>query len=110
MKLLFDQNLSPRLVEVLQDVYPGSMHVRQLRLEKADDVTVWHVAAALGFTIVSKDSDFRQRSFVFGAPPRVIWIGLGDASTTEIQELLRNRFNDIDAFCNDSEASFLVLQ
>lgn len=110
MNLLFDQNLSYRLVEVLRDIYPGAMHVQQLGLERADDNTIWHVAANQGFTIVSKDSDFRQRSFVYGAPPRVIWIALGDLSTSGVEDLLRRRRVEVESFHHDSEASFLILR
>lgn len=65
MKLLFDQNLSPRLAQRLRDLYPGSLHVRDAGLESADDVAVWEYAREHGFTLVSKDSDFRQMSFVY---------------------------------------------
>ncbi|MBZ5546083.1 MAG: DUF5615 family PIN-like protein, partial [Acidobacteriia bacterium] len=80
MKLLFDQNLSPRLVQALASVYPDSVHVRDCGLQHADDESVWEFAGRNGFTIVSKDSDFRQRSFLFGFPPKVIWVRLGNCS------------------------------
>ena len=63
MRLLFDQNLSPRLDETLQDLYPESLHVRVVGLESADDAVVWQYAKEYDLTIVSKDSDFRQLSF-----------------------------------------------
>ena len=78
MRLLFDQNLSPRLKEALEDIYPGSLHVKDVGLESADDVTVWTYASERGLTIASKDSDFRQLSFAFGHPPKVIWIRCGN--------------------------------
>jgi hypothetical protein len=66
VKLLLDQNLSPRLLRTLEAVYPGSSHVRLLGLRDADDVVVWEFARDHDFIIVSKDSDFHQRSFVLG--------------------------------------------
>ena len=77
MRLLFDQNLPVRLVPALAELYPDSVHVRQLGLERADDDSVWKHAAAHGLTIVSKDADFHQLSFVRGQPPKVIWIRRG---------------------------------
>lgn len=74
MKLLFDQNLSPRLVRLLADLFPGSTHVRDVGLGEADDVTIWTYAGLHGYTIVSKDSDFQQRSLLNGAPPKFIWL------------------------------------
>ena len=73
MKLLFDENLSPRLVDLLLIVFPESSHVRNVGLAKAADDRVWSYAQEHGFVIVSKDSDFDQRSFVLGAPPKVVW-------------------------------------
>ncbi|MCE2502698.1 MAG: DUF5615 family PIN-like protein [Chlorobi bacterium] len=72
MKFLFDQNLLPRLVVLLEDIYPGSLHVRDVRLHDSSDTLIWEYAKTNNFTIVSKDSDVHQRSFVFCAPPKVI--------------------------------------
>jgi predicted nuclease of predicted toxin-antitoxin system len=74
VKLLFDQNLAPRLVAQVTDVFPGSEHVRNVGLAAADDVAVWEYAKAAGFAIVSKDADFRQLSFLYGSPPKVVWL------------------------------------
>ncbi len=72
MRLLFDQNLSFRLVNVLADLYAGSVHVRDVGLEAADDDAVWEYAKANRLVIVSKDSDFHHRSILRGFPPKVI--------------------------------------
>ena len=109
MRLLFDQNLSPHLRDMLADLYPGSIHVRDVELQSADDVDIWEYAAQQGLTIVSKDSDFRQRSFLFGHPPKVIWLRRGNCSTTEIETILRNHYDDIVAFDEDDVGSFFAL-
>ena len=90
MKLLFDQNLSPGLVQLLADVYPNSTHVLDTALDKAEDLDVWTFAREHGFTIVSKDGDFRQLSFLLGAPPKVIWVRLGNCTTRDIETALRS--------------------
>ena len=64
MKLLFDENLSPKLVRLLDDLFPNSVHVRDLGLKAADDPIVWKYAQDNGLTICSKDSDMHQRSCV----------------------------------------------
>ncbi len=109
MKLLFDQNLSFRFIELFSDIYPGSAHVRDVGLQAAKDEAVWLYARQHGLTIISKDVDFHQRSLLFGAPPRVIWIALGNCSTDDIATLLRNRHRDILDFEQMSEAVFLAL-
>jgi len=76
MKLLLDQNLSPRLPQLLFDLFPGSVHVRDVGLRDAADA-IWQYAKAHAFVVVSKDSDFQQRSLLLGAPPKFIWLRLG---------------------------------
>jgi predicted nuclease of predicted toxin-antitoxin system len=60
VRLLFDQNLSPRLVVLLSDVYAGCTHVQTVGLDRAGDEAVWTYARERGFTIVTKDSDFHD--------------------------------------------------
>ena len=88
MKLFFDQNLSPALVRRLADVYPDSAHVLDAGLDKADDRAVWRFARQHGFAIVSKDGDFRQLSFLIGAPPKIIWVRLGNCTTRDIEAVI----------------------
>lgn len=109
MKLLFDHNLSPRLVRSLTSVYPGSIHVRDVELQSADDFVVWRYARDNGFTIVSKDSDFHQLSFLRGHPPKVVWIRRGNCSTDEIESILRLYSIDLSEFDADPSASYLAL-
>jgi|TARA_B100000315_G_scaffold256507_1_gene302581 predicted nuclease of predicted toxin-antitoxin system len=109
MRFLFDQNLSPRLQDLLADLYPGSIHVRAVGLKSADDEAVWSYAAQHGLTIVSKDSDFRQRSFLFAHPPKVVWVRRGNCSTTEVEAMLRGHHDNLATFEQDEEGSFLAL-
>ncbi len=109
MRLLLDQNLSPRLIGLVADLYPESTPARSIGLQAADDATVWTHAARQGFAIVSKDADFHQRSFLLGHPPKVIWIRRGNCSTDEIAALLRAHHADLLALDRDDTASFLAL-
>ena len=85
MKFLFDENLSPRLVAGLSDVFPASVHVRDVGLARATDAAIWRYARGHDLAIVSKDSDFHQVSFLRGAPPKVIWIRRGNCTTADIE-------------------------
>lgn len=109
MKLLFDQNLSHRLVAQLSVEFPNSKHVREVGFATASDADVWAYAAANGFAIVSKDTDFQQRALVYGHPPKVIWVKLGNCPTSAVADLLRARMAEIGAFDSDAAAAFLVL-
>jgi len=109
VKLLFDQNLSPYLVSKLVDLFPHSAHVRDFDLQRADDEHLWRFAIEHGFAIVSKDSDFHQRSFLYGPPPKVSWIQRGNCPTETIELILRERAPDIRYFLDTPEAAFLML-
>jgi predicted nuclease of predicted toxin-antitoxin system len=109
VKLLFDQNLSLNLVIRLADLFPDSVHVRQVGLEAADDQVVWEYAKNNNLIICSKDGDMHQRSFLFGAPPKVVWVRLGNCSTTDVENLLRRNLASLQVFENDAVASFLSL-
>jgi predicted nuclease of predicted toxin-antitoxin system len=109
VRLLFDENVAPRLVEALSDLFPDSVHVRQIGLSSATDEAVWRHATSEGLVIVSKDSDFHQRSLLYGFPPKVIWVRSGNCSTDQIIRLLRSHAEDLERFATDSESSFLEI-
>lgn len=109
MKLLFDENLSPKLVTTLADVFPASAHVDRVGLGGASDTEVWEYARQHCYTLVSKDSDFHERSLLCGFPPKVVWIKRGNCTNKQIELLLRNRAEHIGALINDPEAAFLIL-
>jgi predicted nuclease of predicted toxin-antitoxin system len=108
VKLLLDENLSPRLAEGLCSLYPESIHLRDGGLRGASDAQVWRYALENGFMIVSKDSDFAQRSLLLGGLPKVIWLRIGNCTTARADLVLRNAVARIRAF-EASEESCLVL-
>jgi len=107
--LLFDENLSPRLVGLLADIYPGCTHVHSCGLGSASDADVWEFAKSGSFTIVSKDSDFEERSIIVGSPPKLIWIRAGNCSTKEIERILRAAQPAIERFIQNENESCLIL-
>jgi predicted nuclease of predicted toxin-antitoxin system len=109
VKLLFDENVSPKLVGLLEEEYSGSAHVRDLGLRGAPDGRIWDHARENAFVIVSKDDDFRQRSFLQGAPPKVVWLHVGNAGTTPIAELLREQAPRLRRFEDEGESALLIL-
>lgn len=98
MKLHFDENLSPKLTNRLSDIFPNSLHVRDVGLKASDDPLVWDYAKNNDFMIVSKDTDMHDLSLVFGNPPKVIWLRLGNCSTSQVENLLRKEFDVIKFF------------
>jgi predicted nuclease of predicted toxin-antitoxin system len=109
VKLLLDENLSPRLIDQLSDLYPGSAHVHQCGLGSIDDGAIWEYAKSNGFTIVSKDSDFEERSILSGAPPKIIWVRVRNCSSAELESLLRSAFSAVTRFVQEDKESCLIL-
>jgi predicted nuclease of predicted toxin-antitoxin system len=109
VKLLFDENVSHKLVGILAHEFPGSAHVRDVGLRAAEDGQIWDHARMQGLMIVSKDTDFRERSYVEGLPPKIIWLDVGNSGTVAIAELLRREPGRIDLFDRQGEASLLIL-
>lgn len=109
MKLLFDENLSDRIVYRIIDLYPGSEHVKTLALTNTDDGIIWEYAKANDFAIVSKDADFHQRSLLYGHPPKFIYLRIGNSPTSKIVQILRDNFSTIGQFGDRESESILVL-
>ena len=78
-------------------------------MAQATDREVWDHAMRDGFVIVSKDNDFQQMSFVFGAPPKVVWIRRGNCTVEESAQILRVNSARIHDFEADAVAAYLIL-
>ncbi len=109
IRLLFDQNLSPKLVSRLGDLFPNSDHLDLLGLGAADDVSVWEHAKDNDFVVVTKDSDFADLSVFRGFPPKVVWIRRGNCSTNDIEEILRKHCGEIEDLKTDEISGILTL-
>ena len=109
VRLLFDENLAGRLVHELADVFPESEHVERVLGQGAADEAIWAHARQAGFLIVTKDEDFQRLSVWRGAPPKVVWIRLGNCSTSQVADLLRRNEKLIGTFLEHEEATFLAL-
>lgn len=109
MKLLLDENLSDRIIHRIVDLYPNSEHVKTLGLINTDDAIIWEYAKTNGFAIVSKDSDFYQRSLLYGHPPKFIYLRIGNSPTSKIVQILRDNSDTIIQFENRESESILVL-
>lgn len=109
MKLLFDENLSPKLSQLLAALFPDSTHVRECGLLGQVDEDVWEYARTNGFIIVSKDSDFQQRSLLYGHPPKIVWLRIGNCTRQQLVQLIITHEEDIRALEVDPFESVLVL-
>jgi predicted nuclease of predicted toxin-antitoxin system len=103
MKLLFDQNISFRIVKKVQDSFPGSKQVSQVGLNQTSDFKIWEYAKENGFSIVTFDSDFYDLCLLKGIPPKIIWLRCGNTSTNNILQILMNEEDHILSFLGETE-------
>jgi predicted nuclease of predicted toxin-antitoxin system len=109
VKLLFDENLSPKLSVRLAALYPDSTHVSRVGLERADDATVWQYARDQGFSVVTKDADFEEISLRLGSPPKLVWLRRGNCSVDDTAQMLSANAEAVRAFLEHSQNSVLVI-
>lgn len=109
MKLLLDENLSHKLVALLVDVFPDCVHVESVLKRGDTDTSVWEFAKASGYVIVSRDNDFRQRVFLLGSQPKVIWLETGNNRSAAVAKLLKDNKERIHQFVGQPEEGLLIL-
>lgn len=103
MKLLFDQNISHRILSLLSEKYIGSTSVKDENLINASDFQIWEFAKNHGFIIVTQDSDFNELNTLYGFPPKIIWIRTGNIKTQSIVDLLSFYETEIAKFSDNKD-------
>jgi predicted nuclease of predicted toxin-antitoxin system len=98
MKLLFDQNISFRIVKSILKYYPESKQVSELGLDNYSDIKIWKYAKTNDYSIVTFDGDFKDLATLYGHPPKIIWLRFGNTSTKNIAELLKSKQEIIKDF------------
>jgi len=109
VKLFLDHNLSHKLVARLADVFPDSTQTRLLNFGRTKDPQLWLFARAHGYILVTKDSDVAELAVLRGAPPKVIWLRIGNCRTAAVEQTLRANLEKIRAFVDDPEQIVLEL-
>ena len=109
MKLLFDQNLSFKLIPALSAAFPGTKHLKDFSLTRNQDEAIWSFAGQRDFAIVSKDTDFLHLALLRGCPPKVVHIRLGNCSTKALTQRLLSEEQTIKEFIADPNESLLVI-
>ena len=94
---------------MLSVLFPGSEHVQAIGLDRAPDTPLWEFARDNDFVIVTKDVDFSDRSAIAGHPPKIVWIRLGNCTTSDIESAIRRNHERIEAFNKDKDLGVLAL-
>ncbi|MCB0806139.1 MAG: DUF5615 family PIN-like protein [Bacteroidales bacterium] len=101
MKLLFDQNISFRILKLLTNEFEGSTHVLNENLINSTDREIWEFAKKNNYTIVTQDSDFNDLNSLLGFPPKIIWFRTGNMPTEDIFKILLNNYTELSGFLTD---------
>lgn len=109
MKILFDQNISFRIVKRIADIFPEARQVRELGIENSTDKEIWEYAKREQYTILTFDADFYDFSLVWGHPPKIIWIRIWNQSTNEVEQILRKQEKAILDFIMDDQLACLEI-
>ncbi len=110
MKLLFDQNISFRIVRKIEALFPGSQQIKSLNLNESSDIAIWEYASRNNYCIVTFDSDFIDISVLRGFPPKIIWLKMGNSTTVNIAEILIKNQTNIIEFLDSAENAYLELE
>ncbi len=109
MRILLDQNLSPKLTRKLADIIPGLESVYDHDLINAPDPIIFDWAREANFAaVVSADRDFVHLVERLGPPPKVIRIERCDFPARVIEQLLRREALRIHAFLEGDRRVLLV--
>lgn len=104
MKLLFDNNISYRIVKVLASDFPDNIHAtRTGLLMPSPDLEIWRFARQNGFTVVTNDEDFVNLESLYGFPPKIIHLRFGNAKTREIADKLISNLLEINQFMESKQ-------
>jgi predicted nuclease of predicted toxin-antitoxin system len=68
LKLLVDENLPPRLIRDLDDLFPGSTHVSLIGLGNTPDAVIWEYAKTHGFVFLDQGQGFCKSELCLGRP------------------------------------------
>ncbi|PIP54986.1 MAG: hypothetical protein COX07_02340 [Bacteroidetes bacterium CG23_combo_of_CG06-09_8_20_14_all_32_9] len=110
MKLLFDANLSWKLVKILEKQFRDSSHVDSVISKlPASDIEIWEFAKSNDFTIVTNDDDFYQLSVYKGSPPKIVMLRFGNQRTRYIAEVLIKHQKDIVQMVDSNDYGVLEI-
>ncbi len=110
MKFLLDENLSPRLIHRLGQLFPGLAHVGQVGLKRSDDLIIFQWAKANKFGVITTDTDFVALAQRLGWPPKIIHLEQCDHPLRVIEDLLRRNAVRITEFAKNDRVGLLVLR
>ena len=110
IRILIDQNISHRIIPKISTTFSAVEHVRNLGLQQASDYEIFLQARGQQFdAILTIDEDFLNLIQVFGSPPKIIWLRLGNCQTDYIASVLVAYREQIESFMLNDELKILQI-
>lgn len=103
MKLLFDQNISFKIISKINLNFPEAKQVLQLGIENYSDIEILEFAKENGYTIVTFDADFYDLSNLKEFPPKIIWLRFSNKQTDFIVNKINSKQSLFKDFVNARE-------
>ena len=100
MKVLCDVHISYKLVRFFKEKGIEAVHVNELPDKwYTKDPIISHYADANGFTVITKDVDFKNSHFLQNKPLRLIRIALGNISNKDLLNIFDTYLSIFEVNC-----------
>jgi len=108
LQLLADENISWRLKRLLSewDVLPANEINSGAKIT---DKIIWQHAKMNNYTILTFDEDFVELHNLYGHPPKIIWLRMGNVTTQDVAKRLTQLQASIMAFSEDEQSGVLEI-
>jgi predicted nuclease of predicted toxin-antitoxin system len=107
MKLLIDENISHRILKLIDKHFPHSIHVSSVRKSRFSDLDIWLFAKENDYIVLTYDADFYEWQLIRGYPPKIIWLRFGNSKTEIIADKLINNIGQIQKFIKNNDVGLL---
>lgn len=110
MRLLFDENISWRILKKTKPFFEACIHVNEIgKSNPLSDTEIWDYALKEQFIIVTNDEDFENLITLNGFPPKVILLRTGNQATNFLADKLIELQSKISDFALNKEHGLLEI-
>ncbi len=109
MKLLLDENISWKLKFLIEDYFDQIIHIKDIARWRLSDREIWNYARDNDFVILTYDADFQYLSTLYGSPPKVIWLRIGNSSKKTIANLIASKIEQLNKLIADNSINLVEL-
>lgn len=112
LEFWIDFNLPPKMALWLSEGFNvQAKSFKELNFDTTPDVEIFKIAATKSNIIVitAKDVDFIDYQHVIGAPPKILYISVGNISNENLKKLIQEKFAEILQLFLKPDTSFIEI-